>query len=70
MKAKVFRTRSEKRGGHWYVTMFSADSYDHTFANCGTLVMDDEDFRSFVGLFTAQHLAVGDENFSREKSDE
>ena len=56
MKDRIFRTRYQKLGGHYHVRIFSADSSDHTFANIGTLVMDEDDFQSFLQRFKAQHL--------------
>ena len=55
LKDRVFKTRAEKRGGHFHVRVFSADGPDHTFANMGTLVMDESDYFSFITRFHATH---------------
>ena len=55
-KDRVFRTRSIKIGGHWHIRVFSADGPHFTYANVGTLVMDDSDYGSFVQLFKAEHF--------------
>ena len=56
LKDRVFRTRAELKGGHWHIRVFSADRPDHTFANLGTLVMDQIDYAVFVRAFLAEHL--------------
>lgn len=56
LRGRVFRTRSQKLGGHYHVRVFAADRPDHTFANIGTLVMDESDYASFVAAFKADHL--------------
>lgn len=53
---RVFRTRAEKRGGHWHVRVFSAKRADLTFAKLGDLVMDEADYARFTQLFPAQHI--------------
>ncbi len=55
-KDRVFRTRAKKLSGHWHVRVFTADGPHMTFANVGTLIMDDSDYGSFTQRFTAEHL--------------
>lgn len=47
---KVFKVKAERRGGHWYVGVFSGQSIDHTFAKNGELVMDDDDVIEFFKI--------------------
>ena len=54
-KNRVFKTRSEKRGGHWHVAVFSADGPQYTYAKMGDLVMDEDDFINFTTAFKAMH---------------
>jgi hypothetical protein len=56
LQDRVFRTRSQKLGGHYHVRVFSAKASNYTFANMGTLVMDESDHAAFVARFRAEHL--------------
>jgi hypothetical protein len=56
LEDRVFRTRTEKRGGHWHVRVFSAKRDDLTFAKLGDLVMDEADYARFTQLFPAHHI--------------
>ena len=51
----VFKTRAEKLGGHYHVQVFAASNYSQTFADIGTLVMDEDDYDSFIINFKAMH---------------
>ena len=37
---KALRIRWEKQGGHVHCRVFTAQSIEHTFANCGELCFD------------------------------
>jgi hypothetical protein len=43
----IFKARYERLGGHVTVTIFSATAANHTFANLGSLTMDERDWESF-----------------------
>jgi len=38
------RIRFHKRGGHYHCRLFTSQNYDGTFANCGELVFDENEF--------------------------
>lgn len=54
-KTRVFKTRSEKLGGHWHVAVFSANGPQYTYAKMGDLVMDEDDYINFLSAFKATH---------------
>jgi hypothetical protein len=43
----IFKARYERLGSHIKVTVFSATAANHTFANIGSLTMDERDWESF-----------------------
>jgi hypothetical protein len=45
---RVFKYKAERRGGHWWVSVFSAKDFSQTFAKLGELVMDDHDITHFA----------------------
>lgn len=53
---RLFRTRAEKLGGHYHVRFFTADNALRTWAGIGTLVMDEEDYRSLKLSLKGDHL--------------
>jgi hypothetical protein len=52
---KVFKTRAEKLGGHWHVQFFSAKDEAQTYAGLGTLIMDDDDYKTLVRVLPGFH---------------
>lgn len=59
-KDKVFKTSAEKLGGHWHVKIYSSNATNHTYANIGTLVMDENDYLAFTHKFNAAHEITED----------
>lgn len=55
LQNREFKTVAEKLGGHWDVTFFSASPPSTTFANLGTLTMDEHDYQWLTALFAAKH---------------
>lgn len=62
VKHRVFKTVAELIGGHWHVTVLSANAPNQTFANIGTLVMDQDDMPNFADKFDAHHVVKIDGN--------
>jgi len=54
LENREFKTIALQQGGHWHVTFFSANP-GCTFANLGTLIMDDHDYQWLVALLAAKH---------------
>lgn len=44
---KFWKYRWEKRGEHFHVDVFVANHPDQTYANCGSLCMDQYDWSDF-----------------------
>ncbi|MHB8413895.1 MAG: hypothetical protein ACYDB1_00675 [Acidiferrobacteraceae bacterium] len=44
MSNTYIRIRFEKYGRHYHCRVFTSQKYDGTFANCGELVFDEQEF--------------------------
>jgi hypothetical protein len=59
-REKTLRIRWRKLGGHYHCRIFTGVE-GMTFANCGELVFDEDDWKQIMRLFhTAEFIADGD----------
>lgn len=47
----IMRLRYEKLGGHYHCRLFTARGPNQTFAKCGELVFDEQEWPEVVALF-------------------
>lgn len=45
------RIRYEKAGGHYHCRLFTTQTKHGTYANCGTLVFDEDEWPDIVSAF-------------------
>ena len=67
-KKMVFKIKSEKRGGHIHVRVFSAPEVDKTFSLNGTVVFLEEEWKDFsAALYLGSRLSKSRFKFSGDK---
>ena len=58
MSEAVMRVRYTKRGGHYHCRVFTARQTNYTFANCGELVFDEQEWEAIKGIMSGAEFVA------------